>query len=152
MKVLYFEDFHAGQEIDLGTCTISEAEILAFARQFDPQPFHVDHEAAKASHFGGLVASGWHTCSLLMRQIVDNLLLRSASHGSPGVDEIRWLQPVRPGDVLSTRMRVVETLPSRSRADRGVIRCEYVAFNQTGACVVSMKTLGMFGRRPAPVD
>lgn len=148
MTMLYFEDFHAGQEIDLGQCSVSEQEILAFARQFDPQPFHVDPEAARASHFGGIVASGWHTCSLLMRQIVDNLLLQSASHGSPGVDEIRWLLPVRPGDVLSTKMKVIDTAASRSRPDRGVIRCEYVAFNQTGACVVTMKTIGMFGRRP----
>ncbi|WP_420468770.1 MaoC family dehydratase [Panacagrimonas sp.] len=146
--MLYFEDFHPGQEIDLGHCSVSESEIVDFARQFDPQPFHVDHEAARASHFGGLVASGWHTCSLLMRQIVENLLLRSASHGSPGVDEIRWLLPVRPGDVLSTKMKVIEITPSKSRPDRGVIRCEYVAFNQAGACVVTMKTLGMFGRRP----
>lgn len=100
MNMLYFEDFSVGQVLDLGSCAVSEEEIVAFARQFDPQPFHVDAEAAAASHFGGIVASGWHTCALLMRGIVDQLLLRSASHGSPGVDEIRWLQPVRPGDRL----------------------------------------------------
>lgn len=146
---LYFEDFHAGQVIDLGTCTFTEEEIVAFARQFDPQPFHLDREAAAASHFGGLVASGWHTCSAMMRQIVDRLLLKSVSHGSPGVDEIRWLKPVRPGDTLRMSMRILETIPSRSKPDRGVLKSEYVAVNQHGEPVLSMKTLGMFGRRPA---
>jgi acyl dehydratase len=149
MTPLYFEDFHPGQVIELGSRTVTEAEILDFARQFDPQPFHVDPEAAAASHFGGIVASGWHTCSLLMRVLVDGLLLRSVSHGSPGVDEIRWLKPVRPGDTLSMSMRVLETIPSRSKPDRGVIKNEYQALNQHGQTVLTMKTLGMFGRRPA---
>ena len=145
---IYFEDFHAGQVIDLGSCTFSEEEIVAFARQFDPQPFHLDREAAAASHFGGLIASGWHTCSAMMRQIVDRLLVNTVSHGSPGVDEIRWLKPVRPGDTLSMSMRIVETIASRSKPDRGVLKSEYVAVNQHGEQVLSMKTLGMFGRRP----
>lgn len=148
MSRLYFEDFHPGQVIELGTRTVTEAEILDFARQFDPQPFHVDRDAAAASHFGGIVASGWHTCSLLMRQIVDELLSRSVSHGSPGVDEIRWLKPVRPGDTLRMSMRVTEAIPSKSRPDRGVLKCEYQGVNQHGEAVVTMKTLGMFGRRP----
>lgn len=146
---LYFEDFHVGQVIDLGTRTFSEDEILDFARQFDPQPFHLDRDAAAASHFGGLVASGWHTCSVLMRQIVDRLLVRSISHGSPGVDEIRWLKPVRPGDTLHMSMCVLEVIPSKSKPDRGVLKSEYRGVNQHGETVVTMKTLGMFGRRPA---
>lgn len=149
MTPLYFEDFQAGQEIDLGSHTFTEAEIVAFARQFDPQPFHIDHDAAAASHFGGLVASGWHTCSALMRRLVDGLLLRTVSHGSPGVDEIRWLKPVRVGDTLSFRMRIVETVPSKSKPDRGVLKSVYEGINQHGEVAVSMKTLGMFGRRPA---
>lgn len=149
MTPLYFEDFHAGQELDLGSYTFSESEIIAFARQFDPQPFHVDHEAAKASHFGGLVASGWHTCSALMRQMVDQLLIKSVSHGSPGIDEIRWLKPVRPGDTVRMRMHVLDTIPSKSRPDRGVLKSEYQGINQHGEIVLTMKTLGMFGRRPA---
>ena len=149
MSLLHFEDFSVGQVIELGSRTLSESEIIDFARQFDPQPFHVDRDAAAASHFGGIVASGWHTCSLLMRQIVDELLVKSVSHGSPGVDEIRWLKPVRPGDTLRMTMRVVEAVPSRSKPDRGVLKCEYQGVNQDGAVVVTMKTLGMFGRRPA---
>lgn len=149
MTPLYFEDFHPGQEIDLGSHTFTEQEIVAFARQFDPQPFHVDHDAAAASHFGGLVASGWHTCSALMRRLVDGLLVRTVSHGSPGVDEIRWLKPVRVGDTLSFRMRIVETIPSKSKPDRGVLKSVYEGVNQHGEIAVSMKTLGMFGRRPA---
>lgn len=152
MSTLYFEDFEVGQAVDLGSCSVTEEEILAFARQFDPQPFHVDRAAAEASHFGGIVASGWHTCALLMRRIVDGLLLRSASHGSPGVDEIRWLKPVRPGDTLRMQMKVLELVPSRSRADRGVVRGEYEAFNQHGERVLTMKTLGMFGRRPTQAE
>jgi acyl dehydratase len=148
MTPIYFEDFHPGQVIDLGSRCLSEQEIVDFARQFDPQPFHLDHDAAAASHFGGLVASGWHTCSVMMRQIVDHLLLKSVSHGSPGVDEIRWLKPVRPGDTLSMSMRVVEAIPSRSKPDRGVLKSEYEAVNQHGERVLTMKTLGMFGRRP----
>lgn len=149
MSKLYFEDFHAGQVIELGTYTIGEEEIIAFAQQFDPQPFHVDHEAAKDSIFGGLVASGWHTCSLLMKALVSGLLVRSESLGSPGVDELRWIKPVRPGDTLRMRMTVIETIPSKSKPDRGVLRSEYETFNQHGELVMRMKTLGMFGRRPA---
>lgn len=148
MTPLYFEDFHAGQDIDLGSHTFTEEEILAFARQFDPQPFHLDHEAARASHFGGLVASGWHTCSALMRRMVDGLLVRTVSHGSPGVDEIRWLKPVRVGDTLQFRMHVVETIASKSKPDRGVLKSVYEGINQHGEIAVTMKTLGMFGRRP----
>ncbi len=149
MSLLYFEDFHPGQVFDLGECTFTESEIVAFAQQFDPQPFHVDREAAAASHFGGIVASGWHTCSALMRRIVDGLLVRAVSHGSPGMDEVRWLKPVRPGDTLRVSMRVGETIPSKSKPDRGVLRCDYQATNQHGEVVVTMKTFGMFGRRPA---
>lgn len=149
MSLLYFEDFHAGQVMDLGSFSLTESEIVDFARRFDPQPFHVDSEAAAASHFGGIVASGWHTCSAVMRQIVDHLLLKSVSHGSPGMDEIRWLKPVRPGDTLRVTMRVIETIPSKSKPDRGVLRSEYQGINQDGELAVTLKTLGMFGRRPA---
>ncbi|MGQ0529429.1 MAG: MaoC family dehydratase [Panacagrimonas sp.] len=148
MSTLYFEDFHAGQIIELGSYTISEEEIITFAQQFDPQPFHIDHAAASDSIFGGLVASGWHTCALLMKVLVSGLLLRSASLGSPGVDEVRWIKPVRPGDTLSMHMKIVETIPSTSKPDRGVLRSEYETFNQHGDVVMRMKTLGMFGRRP----
>ncbi|MGQ0699557.1 MAG: MaoC family dehydratase [Panacagrimonas sp.] len=149
MSLLHFEDFHAGQIIELGSHTFTETEIIDFARQFDPQPFHLDPEAARQSIFGGLVASGWHTCSVLMRLLVDGLLVKTVSLGSPGVDEIRWHKPSRLGDTLNVTMKIVETIPSRSKPDRGVLRSEYRGVNQHGELVVTMKTLGMFGRRPA---
>ncbi|HEV7814932.1 MAG TPA: MaoC family dehydratase, partial [Janthinobacterium sp.] len=97
----YFEDFAAGQELRLGQRHVTEEEIIAFASAFDPQPFHVDHEAAAQSIFKGVIASGWHTCSMMMRLVVDQLLSRSSSMGSPGLDSVRWIKPVRAGDTLS---------------------------------------------------
>ena len=99
----YFDDFAPGQDIDLGTRTVTEEEIVAFARDYDPQPFHVDREAAAHSIYGGVIASGWHTCGMMMRMVVDGLLNRSASMGSPGLDGVRWLAPVRAGDTLNVR-------------------------------------------------
>ncbi len=145
----YFEDFKPGDVIELGSRTISKESILAFAREFDPQPFHTDEEAAKRSIYGGLLASGWHTGSLLMRILNDGLLKDTASLGSPGVDELRWLKPVRPGDVLSARMTVLESIPSRSKPDRGLIRSLMELRNQHGEVVVSVRGLSLLGRRPA---
>ena len=145
----YFEDFKPGDVIELGSRTISKERILAFAREFDPQPFHTDEEAAKRSIYGGLLASGWHTGSLLMRILNDGLLKDTASLGSPGVDELRWLKPVRPGDVLSARMTVLESIPSRSKPDRGLIRSLMELRNQHGEVVVSVRGLSLLGRRPA---
>jgi len=147
--VRYFEDFKPGDVIELGSRTISKESILAFAREFDPQPFHTDEEAAKRSIYGGLLASGWHTGSLLMRILNDGLLKDTASLGSPGVDELRWLKPVRPGDVLSARMTVLESIPSRSKPGRGLIRSLMELRNQHGEVVVSVRGLSLLGRRPA---
>jgi len=147
--VRYFEDFKPGDVIELGSRTISKESILAFAREFDPQPFHTDEEAAKRSVYGGLLASGWHTGSLLMRILNDGLLKDTASLGSPGVDELRWLKPVRPGDVLSARMTVLESIPSRSKPDRGLIRSLMELRNQHGEIVLSVRGLSLLGRRPA---
>jgi acyl dehydratase len=144
----YFEDFEPGQDIDLGTRTVTEEEIVAFARAYDPQPFHVDHDAAALSHFGGVVASGWHTCSMMMRLVVDGLLNRSASMGSPGLDGIRWLAPVRAGDTLNVRYRTVKVKASASKPDRGVVWSTWVAINQHGETVCTVDGMGMFGRRP----
>ena len=146
----YFEDFAPGQVIELGQRTIDKDEIIAFARQFDPQPFHTDEEAAKRSIFGGLVASGWHTGALMMRMLYDGLVKDTLSMGSPGVDELRWLKPVRPGDLLSARLTVTECVPSRSKLDRGIVRSIIELRNQHGEVVVSSKGMSMFGRRPAP--
>src|SRR3712207_355775 len=117
----HLEDFQQGEIIDLGTCTIGETDILEFARRYDPQPFHIDPERAAETIYGGLIASGWHTGSLWMRLAVDNLLADSASMGSPGLDNLRWLLPVRPGDTLRGRYTVLEVTPSRSRPDRGIV-------------------------------
>jgi acyl dehydratase len=145
----YFEDFEPGQDIDLGTCTVTEDEILAFARRFDPQPFHVDEAAAKESPFGELIASGWFTGSLFMRMYVDELLTDAASHGSPGIEELRWLRPVRAGDQLTGRVTVVETRPSEKRPDRGTVFARSELVNQSGEVVMSLRSRGLFGRRPA---
>jgi acyl dehydratase len=145
----YFEDFHPGQEIDLGTRSVTEEEIIAFARQFDPQPFHIDHDAAAGSIFGGVIASGWHTCSMMMRMVVDGLMARSASMGSPGVDSVRWLRPVRPGDTLHVRYLTQDVRASNSRPDRGVVWSKWVATNQHGEEVCTIEGMGMFARRPA---
>jgi acyl dehydratase len=147
--VRYFEDFKPGDVIELGSRTISKERILAFAREFDPQPFHTDEEAAKRSIYGGLLASGWHTGSLLMRILNDGLLKDTASLGSPGVDELRWLKPVRPGDVLSARMTVLESIPSRSKPDRGLIRSLMELRNQHNEIVLTVRGLSLLGRRPA---
>ncbi|MEA2625884.1 MAG: hypothetical protein QOD06_1929, partial [Candidatus Binatota bacterium] len=145
----YLEDFAVGETIDLGSKTVSRDEILRFAREFDPQPFHVDEEAARSTIYGGLIASGWHTVSIFMRLLVDGMLKGSASMGSPGVDEVRWLVPVRPGDTLTARAVVLDVVPSRSKPDRGHIRTTYEAYNQKGEKVMTMTGRGIFGRRPS---
>ncbi len=147
---LYFEDFAVGDTRELGGRTVSEAEIVAFGRQFDPQPFHIDPEAASRSPFGGLIASGWHTAALAMRMVVDELLPPgSGSLGSPGVDELRWHHPVRPGDTLRVRTEVVETVPSRSKPDRGLVKLRYRVLNQRDEEVMSLIGMGLFRRRSA---
>lgn len=144
----YFEDFTVGEVIDLGRRTFSEEEILRFAREWDPQPFHTDPVAAAASPFGGIIASGWHTASAVMRMYVETVLADADSQGSPGVEAIRWLRPVRPGDTLAARMRVDEATPSATRADRGTLVLSWEVDNQRGEQVMTMSARGLFGRRP----
>jgi acyl dehydratase len=143
----YFDDFKPGQAFELGSRTITRESMLAFAREYDPQPFHTDEEAAKETIYGGLIASGWQTGAVLMRLFWDGLLHECASLGSPGIDELRWVKPVRPGDTLSLRYTVVETVPSRSKPDRGIVRSLCELRNQRGEVVLTMKGLGMFMRR-----
>lgn len=145
----YFEDFHPGQEIDLGERTVSEEEIIAFAREYDPQPFHVDREAAGASIYGGVIASGWHTCSLMMRMVVDGLMCSASSMGSPGLDGVRWLLPLRAGDTIRVRYLTTAVKASHSKPDRGVVWSTWIATNQHGADICTIEGMGMFGRRPA---
>ena len=144
-----FDDFEPGRVYELGSTTVSEEDILSFAREFDPQPFHLDAEAAKDSVFGGLIASGWHTGAMWMRLFVDAVLSRAASMGSPGVEELRWLAPVRPGDTLQARLTILEARPSERRPDRGTIRSRAEMVNQDGVTVMSMLARGHFGRRDA---
>ncbi len=144
----YFEDFVPDETIQLGQIRVSEAEIVEFARRYDPQYFHVDAERAAASIYGGLIASGWHTAALCMRLLVDGVFAESAAMGSPGLDELRWLGPVRPDDVLVGRMTVLEARPSRSKPDRGIVRFRAELDNQRGETVLRFVALGMFGRRP----
>jgi acyl dehydratase len=144
---LYFEDFEPGQVLELGSRLVTAEEIVSFARQWDPQPFHVDPEAAEASVFGGLIASGWHTGAMWMRLYVDSTLGKAASMGSPGVEELRWLAPVRPGDTLHGRLTVLEATPSERRPDRGTIRSRGEMVNQDGVVVMAMVARGHFGRR-----
>jgi acyl dehydratase len=144
----HLEDFRAGEEVPLGSFTLDEAEIVEFARRFDPQPFHTDAEAAAASPFGGLIASGWHTASAAMRLMVDNLIPRETAMGSPGVDELRWTRPVRPGDTISVTYRVLEVVPSRSKDDRGHVVGQVVAVNQDGEVVMTYRGRGIYRRRP----
>lgn len=144
----YFEDFKPGEVQPLGEYTLSKDEILAFARQYDPQPFHVDEVAAEHSIYGGLIASGWNTCAIAMRMMCDAYLLQAASMGSPGVDEIRWLKPVRPGDTLRGERATLSVKPSQSKPDRGVVHSEWRIYNQQGELVMTMRGMGLFGRRP----
>jgi acyl dehydratase len=149
MPTRYFEDFQVGDSIDLGhTSPITAEEIISFARQYDPQPFHIDPELAKETFFGGLIASGWQTCSLFMRLMVDSLINDTISLGSPGVDEIRWHKPVRPGDALHARLTVISATASRSRSDLGIVRSRSEVFNQKDELVASLAATHFFGRRP----
>ena len=149
MSTLYFEDFAVGSKRDLGSHLVTEEEILTFARQYDPQPIHIDKEAAQKSIYKNLISSGWMTCSIMMRLLVDNMTSKAASMGSPGVDEIRWLKPVYAGDTLSVSLVVLDARASSSKPDRGVVHTQWEATNQRGELVCTVKGMGMYGRRPA---
>ncbi len=144
----YFEDYLPGAVHEFGSITIEEAEIIDFGKKFDPQPFHTDPEAAKQTAFGGLIASGWHTAGLAMRLLVDHYVSAVASLGSPGVDELRWRKPVRPGDTLSCRVTVLESRLSRSKPGQGTIRSYVEVLNQHGEVVMTWKGIGMVRCRP----
>jgi acyl dehydratase len=145
--VRYWEDFAAGDSTELGEVEVTRDEIVEFAERFDPQPFHVDEDAAADGPFGGLVASGWHTTALFMGLFVRAILLDSASMGSPGVEEIRWTAPVRPGDRLTGRVTVTAVEPSSKRPDRGTVFTTSELRNQDGVVVMTLKARGYFARR-----
>lgn len=148
---IHWEDLQPGSVRELGSTSVDAEEIKEFARRYDPQPFHVDEEAARDSIFGGLCASGWQTCALAMRLSVDNFLRHSTSQGSPGLDNIRWLKPVYPGDTLTLRYVVTESKPMSKRPDMGLVRARWEMFNQRGEQVLQMEGWGMFRRRSVAV-
>ena len=147
MATTHFEDLTPGTVLELGSVTVTEEEIIDFATRFDPQPFHVDPEAAKESSFGGLIASGWHTASMWMKLYVDAVVGESSSRGSPGVEELRWRAPVRPGDTLTARTEIVDARPSGTDPTRGTVFTESSMTNQDGVVVMTLRSRGMFGRR-----
>jgi acyl dehydratase len=148
MAEIYLDDLAPGQIHRLGRRMLGRDEIVAFARDWDPQSFHLDEQAAAASIYGGLIASGWHTVCVFMRLFVDGMLGRAAALGSPGIDELRWLKPVRPGDILEGRLEILEVRPSRSKPDRGIVRLRSVMVNQDQEEVLSFVGNVMFRRRP----
>ena len=146
-----FEDFEVGEVFSFGDTLVTEAEIIEFARRYDPQTFHTDPDAARHSSFGGLVASGWMTGSLMMRMMCDHFIAPASAMGSPGLDTLRWLEPVRPGDRLSVRVTILATRASRSKPDRGVLQLRQEALNQHGRVVMQADSLALMRRRPAPL-
>lgn len=148
----HFEDYAPGLAVEYGPIGVDEADIVAFGRQFDPQPFHVDPQRAAAGPFGGVIASGWHTASLMMRLLVDHFLPRRAGLASPGVDELRWLAPVRPGDQLSVRITVTEARRSRTKPDRGMVQTLNEVVNQRGEIVMTVKTMTLMRCRNTALE
>jgi acyl dehydratase len=144
--LLYFEDFRPGEVTEYGAYPVTKEAIVAFATKYDPQPFHLDENAAKASLLGGLAASGWHTCAILMRMNCDGFLLDAASLGAPGIEEVKWLKPVRPGDVLGVRRTIRETRASRSRPGMGLVDFLFEIVNQAGDVAMTQRNVIMFGR------
>jgi acyl dehydratase len=137
----YFEDYVPGTVATYGPIAVAEAELIDFGRRYDPQPLHVDAAAAAAGPFGGLIASGWHTASLTMRLLVQHFLSPATGLGSPGIDELRWRAPVRPGDALTVRVTVLDARRSASKPDRGLVRSQIEVDNQIGQTVMSMTAM-----------
>src|SRR5690242_15691484 len=148
--IRYFEDYKPGAVFTAGSIAVSEAEIIDFAGKYDPQQMHTDPEAASRGQFGGLIASGWHTGAMMMRLFADNFLSPASSVASPGLDELRWAKPVRPGDVLSLRVTVLDARRSHSRPDQGVVRSLIEVLNQHGEAVMTLKPISLIRCRPAP--
>ncbi len=145
----YLDDYVEGDVHRFGTIAVEADELIAFAKRFDPQAMHTDPEAAKNTPFGGLIASGWHTAGLMMRLYVEHYLTHAASMASPGLDELRWLKPVRAGDTLSVRVTVLKTVPSRSKPDRGAVTSFVEVINQADDIVMTFKVVNIIGKRPS---
>lgn len=149
MPKYYWEDFVPGSVEEYGPRLVTREEIIAFAASYDPQPMHLDEEAARATLLGGLSASGWHSCAIMMRMVAEGFVLNSSCMGSPGIDEVKWRKPVRPGDKLKLRRTVLDARGSNSRPDRGFVRFRFELINQDSECVMEEICSIMFGRRPA---
>lgn len=147
MPKYFWEDFPPGEVAEYGPRTITREEIIAFAAEFDPQPMHLDEAAARASMLGGLAASGWHSCALMMRMMCDWFVADAASWGGPGVEEVRWLKPIRPGDALLLRRQTLDKRASKSRPEMGFVKFAYALVNQAGETVMTLTTSMMIGRR-----
>lgn len=146
----YFEDIAVGAHQSFGSYAVTREEVMEFARKYDPQPFHLDDDAAAATHFGRLSASGWHTCAMTMAMLVENLKKnQQAGLGSPGVDELRWLRPVYPGDTLRCETEVIEKRQSQSRPEMGIFKSRLTVFNQDDVAVMTMVSNGLIRTRPA---
>ncbi len=145
----YWEDFETGERKNIGSVVVDKDEVIKFASRYDPQPFHVDEAFAKQTIYGGLIASGWHTCAMVMRLMCDSYLLESASLGSPGIENVRWLRPVRPGDRLTAFRTIEETRLSTSRPDRGIVKTLWEVENQKSELVLTMSGIQFFLRRNA---
>jgi acyl dehydratase len=147
--MIYFEDIEIGRETEFGRYEVTREEVLDFARKYDPQPFHLSDEAAARTHFGRLAASGWHTCAMTMAVIARKVVgEEQAGLGSPGVDELRWLKPVYPGDTLTVTGRILEKTPSRSKPNLGSFRTQTIVTNQEGASVMRFTSIVLIRRRP----
>jgi acyl dehydratase len=147
MPKYYWEDFQVGDRVAMGEKRIDKEEMIAFAKAYDPQPFHIDEQAAEQSMYGGLIASGWYTVALMMRMMVDSYLSDSASLGSPGVDHVRWLKPIRPGDTIRCVRTVLESRASNSRPEMGIVKSKWEVFNQDDEPVMTVEGYGLFERR-----
>ncbi|MEA2878756.1 MAG: hypothetical protein QOF14_3952 [Hyphomicrobiales bacterium] len=147
MPKYYFEDFSVEWTAEYGPRGVTREEIIGFAAQYDPQPMHLDAEAARQTMLGGLAASGWHSCCIMMKLIADGLLLDTASMGAPGIDEVKWLKPVRPGDSLTVRGSVLDARASQSKQDRGFVKFLWEVFNDRGECVMTLVCPQMILRR-----
>lgn len=148
MTALHFDDFYVGEKFETAEETVTEADIVGFARVFDPQPFHVDPQAAAGTHFGGLIASGFHTLSLSFALFFRLRLLEAANLGSPGMEDVRWIRPLRPGDRIHVVAEVTALRPSQSKPDRGVVWMRHDTLNQKGELVMSAMCMHMLKRRP----
>lgn len=147
--MLYFEDIEPGTTAAFGRYEVTREEVIEFASKYDPQPFHLSDDEAAKTHFGKLAASGWHTAAMMMRMLVDNMsTMQQAGLGSPGLDEVRWLTPVYPGDILRIETEVLDKRPSRSRADMGSFRSKATVFNQDDVAVMTVISIGLVRRRP----